>query len=56
MEGRKETLLLHEEIFSGALGFLMGDGMVANLAGQGAKTKGGFEDFNKRFKALVEGS
>ena len=52
--GKESTLLVHGEEFSGILSFVMGDGMVANWAGQKAKTQAGFEDFNRRFKAWVE--
>ncbi|RAK98062.1 SRPBCC domain-containing protein [Aspergillus ibericus CBS 121593] len=48
------TRLVHEEHFSGMLGFLMGGSFVAKSAGWGENTRTGFESFNRDFKAWVE--
>ncbi|OBT70611.1 hypothetical protein VF21_10418 [Pseudogymnoascus sp. 05NY08] len=49
------TTLIHEEKFTGLLGFLMGDGMVAKSFGWSEKARRGFETFNVDLKAWVEG-
>ncbi|PWY71781.1 hypothetical protein BO94DRAFT_578646 [Aspergillus sclerotioniger CBS 115572] len=49
------TRLVHEERFSGMLGFLMGGNLMANAAGWNENTRSGFESFNRDFKLWVEG-
>jgi hypothetical protein len=50
------TTFIHEEVFSGLLGSLMGEGPLAKMLGFREKTKRGFEGFNGDFKTWVEGS
>ncbi|KAL3421070.1 activator of hsp90 ATPase 1 family protein [Phlyctema vagabunda] len=52
--GTETTMFVQDEVFTGLLSFLMGDGLLANWAGQMEKTKSGFESYNKDFKAWVE--
>ncbi|GKZ36195.1 hypothetical protein AbraIFM66950_007191 [Aspergillus brasiliensis] len=50
------TRLVHEERFTGLLGWVMGQGMLANAVGWRENTRQGFETFNRDFKAWVEAS
>lgn len=48
------TTFTQEESFSGALGFLMGEGFIAKKLGFGAKTILGWEGYNRDFKGWCE--
>jgi hypothetical protein len=48
------TKFTQEEVFSGALGFLMGDGLVARKTGMREKTMKGWDGFNEDFKRWCE--
>jgi hypothetical protein len=50
------TTFTQEESFYGALGFLMGDGLMARKMGMGEKTLEGWEGFNQDFKVWCEKS
>ena len=45
---------MQEEVFSGLLGGLYGDGAVARSVGLKEKTRKGWEGFNADLKAAVE--
>jgi hypothetical protein len=53
--GGKTTLFVHEEDFSGILGWIMEKSWLAGLLGQEEATRKGFEGYNRDFKAWVEG-
>ncbi|KAF1842608.1 uncharacterized protein K460DRAFT_359187 [Cucurbitaria berberidis CBS 394.84] len=48
------TKFTQEEYFSGALGFMMGQNVIARQLGFAAKTVKGWEGFNQEFKAWCE--
>jgi hypothetical protein len=49
------TLFVQEEVFSGLLGGLMGEGVVGRWAGFREKTKGTWEGFNGDLRGVCEG-
>lgn len=49
------TTFVHEEVFSGLLAFLMGDGIVARWVGLAEKTRKGFVGYNEDLKRWCEG-
>jgi hypothetical protein len=53
-EEQSRTKFIHKEEFTGLLSFMMGQNIFANLVGEAAKAKNGFDGFNKDFKAWVE--
>ncbi len=50
------TTFVHEEKFSGIMGFIMGDGFVARSVGGREKTKAGFVSYNRDLKKWCQGS
>jgi hypothetical protein len=48
------TKFIQKEVFSGALGFLMGENMVAKQIGFSEKTRKGWEGYNKDLKGWCE--
>jgi hypothetical protein len=48
------TKFIQEEVFSGALGFLMGGNVVAKQIGLSEKTRKGWEEYNKNLKGWCE--
>ena len=53
-EGGEKTLFIQEEKFSGWLGWLMGESLIAWWAGWRQSTRRGFEGFNADLKRWVE--
>jgi hypothetical protein len=49
------TTLVHEERFTGAMTWCIGEGAVAGLLGVREKTRLGFEGFNEDLKKVCEG-
>jgi hypothetical protein len=49
------TKFTQTEVFGGALGWVMGEGWIANKAGMREKTMRGWEGFNADFKGWCEG-
>ncbi|KAL4913866.1 hypothetical protein BDW62DRAFT_205128 [Aspergillus aurantiobrunneus] len=56
VEAGARTKLVHEEVFTGLLSGLMGDGWLGGLLGMHEQSKKGFEGFNADFKKWVESS
>jgi len=50
------TTFVHEEKFTGALSFLMGEGFFARWVGLRESTKKGFEGYNQDLKKWCEQS
>ncbi|PVH99097.1 hypothetical protein DM02DRAFT_615289 [Periconia macrospinosa] len=48
------TTFVHEEEFTGAMTWLIGEGVIAKGVGMREKTKAGFEGFNEDFKKWCE--
>ncbi|KAH8810932.1 hypothetical protein F5884DRAFT_780796 [Xylogone sp. PMI_703] len=55
-ENPGHTTFAHQEKFSKALGFLMGESFLANMVGYRDKTLKGFERFNHDLKKWIESS
>lgn len=49
------TTFTQEERFSGALAWVMGEGVVGRQVGMREKTRRGWEGFNREFKGVCEG-